>query len=181
MLRIDTLIYIILAVIGGMLPDVDAENSKSKRIIFTILAISFSFVCAKLIPQHDISYRVFEFCVAYVLVRYVANYFMSAHSMHRGIFHSIPVMLVWAFCIAKLFKISFHISDVQAWRVSFMVLAGFLSHLILDEICSVNLSNLKIKRSFGTAFKLASDDKVVTVFAYLLVIISFWTMPKFML
>jgi hypothetical protein len=35
------------------------------------------------------------------------------------------------------------------------VFFGGLIHLILDEIYSVDLSNIRIKRSFGTALKIA--------------------------
>ena len=34
------------------------------------------------------------------------------------------------------------------------VVAGFLSHLLLDEIYSVDCHGLRLKKSFGTALKL---------------------------
>lgn len=37
-----------------------------------------------------------------------------------------------------------------------MVFLGYITHLILDECYSVNLSGFELKRSFGTALKLLS-------------------------
>ncbi|MCP4052348.1 MAG: hypothetical protein GY739_04630, partial [Mesoflavibacter sp.] len=44
------------------------------------------------------------------------------------------------------------------------ILIGGLIHLLLDEIYSVDLSNVTIKRSFGTALKIADfDNKLITL------------------
>ncbi len=39
-----------------------------------------------------------------------------------------------------------------------MVTIGYIVHLVLDEIYSVDLKNRKIKKSFGTALKLFKVD-----------------------
>jgi hypothetical protein len=41
-----------------------------------------------------------------------------------------------------------------AWVTASFMLFGFLIHLLLDEFYSVDFSNRRIKRSFGTALKL---------------------------
>ena len=48
------------------------------------------------------------------------------------------------------------------------VLLGFMSHLILDEIWSVDLKRFRLKSSFGTAIKFWSDNALATATCYLL-------------
>ena len=40
---------------------------------------------------------------------------------------------------------------------------GFTTHLLLDEIYAVNLSNLKTKKSFGTAFKIWDKNNPIGI------------------
>ncbi len=49
--------------------------------------------------------------------------------------------------------------DLLAWSVGVFVGAGAIVHLLLDELYSVDLSNVRIKRSFGSALKLADFDR----------------------
>jgi len=48
-------------------------------------------------------------------------------------------------------------------RAGFILLGGLI-HLLLDELYSVDLNNVTIKRSFGTALKIADfDNKLITL------------------
>jgi glutamine amidotransferase PdxT len=42
---------------------------------------------------------------------------------------------------------------ISSWSIAIMLLFGFITHLVLDEICSVNLMNIRVKKSFGSAVK----------------------------
>ena len=58
--------------------------------------------------------------------------------------------------------ISFHIlgkDDFTAWLSGLFLLLGFLLHLILDEMYSVDFTNRRIKRSFGSALKILDTRK----------------------
>jgi hypothetical protein len=46
------------------------------------------------------------------------------------------------------------------------VVLGFMSHLLLDEIYSVQITRLRVKKSFGTAIKLFGDGLWPNVSAY---------------
>ena len=46
------------------------------------------------------------------------------------------------------------LNDLLAWMSACFLLLGYLVHLSLDEIYSVDLSNKRIKRSAGSALKL---------------------------
>jgi hypothetical protein len=47
----------------------------------------------------------------------------------------------------------------------------FLSHLILDEICSVKYFGLAVKKSFGTALKFSGNSWGQTVLMYVMIAI----------
>lgn len=69
-------------------------------------------------------------------------------------------MLCW------LFGISIIIHFVNQWMLALSVSSEFLGHLILDELYSFNLENLKLKKSFGTALKFSSSNNIAIFFIY---------------
>ncbi|MCK6512110.1 metal-dependent hydrolase [Myxococcota bacterium] len=78
-------------------------------------------------------------------------------TVHRGAIHSVPVALVYAELV-YLFMYRFSWPDRLALAACAML--GALSHLILDEIYSVDFDGkaIKVKRSFGTAFSFWKKD-----------------------
>lgn len=61
--------------------------------------------------------------------------------------------------------ISFHVygkNDFTSWLIGFVVFIGFIIHLLLDELYSVDFMNRSIKRSFGTALKLVDTRYAYT-------------------
>ena len=60
-------------------------------------------------------------------------------------------------------------TDPLAWLG---LIIGFMSHLLLDEIYSVDVRGVRLKKSFGTALKFVSFDKPQkTVFTYMLLFV----------
>jgi hypothetical protein len=51
---------------------------------------------------------------------------------------------------------------------------GFLSHLVLDEIFSVDFMGLKVKKSAGSAVKLASKSWGATLTCYGILALLAW-------
>lgn len=168
-------IYLLFALIGGFLPDIDSKGSISKRVIFTILAVCLSTIVLKHTLQYClINYNsLFKCFLIYLFIRYGLSWILYRFTIHRGIFHSIPVMLCWSF------GISIMVNSVNQWMIAISVLSGFLSHLILDELYSVNLENLKFKKSFGTALKFSSSNNLATFLSYTLAIMLYIQMPSF--
>ena len=75
-------------------------------------------------------------------------------SVHRGAIHSINAALLFSLVSAAL---SYHIfgkSDFTAWLLALFIFLGFILHLLLDEIYSVDFMGYRLKRSFGSALKL---------------------------
>ena len=105
-------------------------------------------------------------------------YAFNKVTSHRGMFHSIPAALIFGFGFSLLFYYIFNFDAMFSWYFGMFVFFGYLVHLILDEIYSVDLSNRRIKRSFGTALKLYSKDTKSTLLFYILVGVLFWQMPQ---
>ena len=89
---------------------------------------------------------------------------------HRGIFHSLPAVLLSV--LLTLTLMDYFVMDTKVkMTISFAVGIGYLCHLILDEINSiVNLEGIPFipKKSIGTALKFYSKDWKITVGVYLL-------------
>ena len=104
---------------------------------------------------------------------------MTTASVHRGSCHS---LLFLALCgllttqiIANVDGINSNKADSLAWLSGGFVFLGGLIHLLLDEIYSVDLRNIKIKRSFGTALKLVDLDNKLLLLAMMIAVAVLWT------
>ncbi len=73
---------------------------------------------------------------------------------HRGIWHSILAALFCAVATAVVFANVFDRHAGVAWLAGGFMFIGYLVHLTLDEIYSVDVMDTRIKASFGTAMKL---------------------------
>src|SRR5215469_7081608 len=89
-----------------------------------------------------------------VFVRYVAKEIFARFSYHRGIWHSLLAMAFCAFVTAGVYSRLLQRDEGVAWLAGGFMSVGYLTHLILDEIYSVDVMDTRIKASFGTALKL---------------------------
>jgi len=67
--------------------------------------------------------------------------------------HSIPTAFLVLFLVTRFSYEVLEKSEFMAWLVGSFAFFGFLIHLLLDEMYSVDFMNRRIKRSFGTAIK----------------------------
>ena len=86
-------------------------------------------------------------------MRYGVHTMFHRFTSHRGIWHSLIAGLVCALATVLIFYYVFDRPDGVAWLGGGFLLIGFLTHLILDEMYSVDVLGNHIKKSFGTAFK----------------------------
>lgn len=147
----------LLVAFGGILPDIDADQSQAIRLIFNILAV-VAVIVAVLILQHRVTPAyLFAACGgAYFGMRYLAGALFSRFTVHRGLWHSLLAAIVSGLSTAA---ISFSVmgqSERLAWIHGLALTLGFIIHLTLDECYSVDLTGARFKRSFGTALKLFS-------------------------
>ncbi|MEL6820336.1 MAG: metal-dependent hydrolase [Calditrichota bacterium] len=167
----DVLVYFTAGTIGGLLPDVDSDNSIILKVLFGIFAVFFSFLLMFIQSNlFSIVELLILWTVFYLFINFVIFQAFSKFTVHRGLFHSIPAAGV-AWMAATIFAYnSMEYSALKSWTVGFFVFFGYMIHLILDEIFSVDLENKKIKKSFGTALKLFDAKNIpVTILLYLLI------------
>ncbi len=169
----------VLGTLGGLLPDLDSDNSVILKIIFSVIAVTAAFVVMFLYSGLlSIAEMLMLWTLAFAAVYFGGFGIFKRFTVHRGIFHSIPAAFLAFFGTVALFYHFFLGDSFLAWMFGFFVFIGYLIHLLLDEIYSVDLANNKIKRSFGTALKLAvRRDLASTALMYLAVIISFVLTP----
>jgi len=165
-------------IIGGILPDIDSDNSTPTRIMQYIFAnlISF-FILFNYIGVVPIGNLILIWISSFAVTMGFFHLFNKITS-HRGMFHSIPAGLIFWFGFSLLFYYLFHYSALISWYFGMFVFLGYITHLTLDEIYSVDLAGGKIKKSFGTALKLWSKDMKSTILFYSVAIALFYFMPN---
>ncbi len=157
----ENLVAVTLAgVLGSVLPDIDLKDSRASRALFSGLAVFFSFcVLFMNAAQYSIAELWLLWLGSFLLVRYAAEALFHRFSYHRGIWHSIVAGFFWWFLTAIVFHYVLGTHEGVAWLAGGFMFIGYLTHLLLDEIYSVNLLGQRLKRSFGSAMKLFDDRK----------------------
>lgn len=158
-----------LTTVGGMLPDLDSDSGIPIREVFGLAAIVLPLTLVPRLHQMGVSQEgIFATLIfGYVLIRYVLSNMFKHFTVHRGMFHSVPAMLIAGLVV----YLGYNSSD-RNLRMLFAggVMLGFLSHLVLDEIYSVGFNGLKLKlkSSAGSAVKFVSPSIAATAFCYAL-------------
>jgi membrane-bound metal-dependent hydrolase YbcI (DUF457 family) len=146
-------------VLGSVLPDIDLKDSRPARAMFAGLAVFFSFVVLfSLERKYSIAEMLILWLGTLLLVRYVGREIFFRFSYHRGIWHSLLAMVFCAFVTAWVYSRLLQRDEGVAWLAAGFLSVGFLTHLILDEIYSVDVMDTRIKASFGTALKLVDTN-----------------------
>lgn len=143
-----------LCSVGGMLPDLDSDSGMPLR---ESLAFGAAVVPMLLIDRFrhlglSTDMMVLAGAVVYLFVRFVLGHWLKRYTKHRGMFHSVPAAIIFA-------ELAFLICDCETLGPRLFkagaVLLGVMSHLILDELWSVDFRRglPRLKSSFGTAMK----------------------------
>jgi hypothetical protein len=142
-------------VFGSVLPDIDLRDSRPSRAFFSGLAIFLSFCVLFAVAQR---YSIAEMWIVWlgtlVAVRYGLQFLFLRFSAHRGIWHSIIAALFFWFLTAIIFHRMLGYHEGVAWLAGGFLFIGYITHLILDELYSVDVFDTRIKASFGSALKL---------------------------
>jgi hypothetical protein len=153
--------FIFLGIIGGMLPDIDASNSKPVRLLFTTLALMSAVTLVRSVQHDYVSYQVLIMAAAtYALVRYGVFALFNRLTTHRGVFHSLLAALFFGLMMTCASHYFLRGNITHAWLNGVFITLGFIVHLLLDEAYSVDLVNKRMKKSFGTALKLFSYNNI---------------------
>lgn len=152
----ENLLAVTLAgVIGSVLPDIDLKDSRPSRFMFAGLAVIFSFaVLFNAATKLSVTELWILWLGTLAFVRYGLHAVFHRFCVHRGIWHS---LLAAVFASVATAVVYFHVlqrPDGVAWLAAGFMMVGFLTHLILDEIYAVDVMDVRVKSSFGTALKL---------------------------
>ncbi|MGD9823482.1 MAG: metal-dependent hydrolase [Desulfobacter sp.] len=176
----EVLLYFILGVVGGLLPDIDSDNSLTVRLVFTFSATLISFL---VMFRHRVDNTVIELFIiwaaSFVFIKFFIFSLFTKLTAHRGIIHSIPAAVVFGCMAAIGLNRVFYFNDFVSWMAGGFVFGGSILHLILDELYSFNFFSLKMKKSSGTAFKFGSIGNIkATISIYMLIAVLFVAMPS---
>ncbi len=141
-------------VLGSVLPDIDLKDSRPSRAMFAGLAIFFSFaVLFNAATEFSIAELWLLWLGTLLFVRYGLHTIFHRISVHRGIWHSILAAIFCSVTTAIVFRYLLGKPDGVAWLAAAFMFVGYITHLTLDEIYSVDVMDTRIKSSFGTALK----------------------------
>lgn len=154
------LLCFFMAMIGGVLPDVDADQSIPLNLAFTFFALLGSFLVMFSQVQHfSILESIVVWLLTFLLIKLAVFELFTRMTVHRGIIHSLPAGFFFTCTTSTLLSHLFHHSDRLSWLAALFLLLGFLVHLLLDELYSLNLFGVGgVSHSLGSAFKLYSRN-----------------------
>ncbi len=173
------LLCVLNGTLGGLLPDIDADHSTPLQLSFRCLALFAGFALVlHWQSQLSVTALILLWIAGYLFTQHIVFRLFTNLTVHRGIIHSLPYMAVIA---SGWVCINYHVFGVSAnlsWFYGAFLFFGSVIHLTLDEIYSVDLMNLHIKHSFGSALKLYEQSQWHYYLAlYLLLALLFYYAP----
>ncbi|MCP3964799.1 MAG: hypothetical protein GY750_08120 [Lentisphaerae bacterium] len=164
---VNSLTVFILGVLGSILPDIDCDSSTPAHLLFEVMGLIIPILfLSKFLTNLSIENVIFFLVVGYIFTKYALSFIFSKLTVHRGIVHSIPAAVIVGLIIVLAFgDSSFYLRMVYALSCA----GGFIVHLTMDEIWSVDLGNNRLKKSFGTALTFWAPSIISTVSAYIVI------------
>ena len=175
------LVCVALGTIGGLLPDLDSDNSTPIKLGFNITSFVFAFGLV-MHWRSDLSLLalIALWLAGYGFMRYVIFHIFTTMTVHRGVIHSVPYMAILGLGLTCLSYYGLHLPLTTSWFYGLFLFGGAMVHLALDELYSVNLSNMKMKRSSGTAMKFYQHkDKWWYLLLYVILALLLYIAPPF--
>jgi hypothetical protein len=161
-----------LCSVSGMLPDLDSDSGVPLRESIAFAAAAAPVMMIRRFERlgMPLETMILAGMAIYLVIRFGLAAVLKKYTVHRGMFHSLPAALIAA-------EVAFLIFDHEdlwlRYYTAGAVLAGFVSHLVLDEIWSVSFRRglPRLKKSFGTAMKIWGDSLWANVSTYAKVIL----------
>lgn len=170
-----------VGMVGGLLPDIDLDSAKITRTGFDIASCFISawgvffYLRYHYLPPLD---ALIWWSVGVLILRFGVFYAFSRLTVHRGMVHSLPYMAAMALFLAYFALYGLAAPSRLAGFMGVFLFVGGLIHLLLDELYSVNIFGLKVKKSFGSAFKLFERKKLPAYgLLYALVLALLYLLP----
>jgi hypothetical protein len=160
-----------LCSVSGMLPDIDSGPGRPLKEITTFMAAVVPAMMVRRFEHLGMSPEsvILTAAVIYALIRFGLHWLLKRYTVHRGMFHSLPTAAIFG---EVAFLLAYNDDTAMRWFTAGGVVLGFLSHLLLDEIYSVQWNGTpRLKKSFGTALKLFGEGWGANLFAYAQVLV----------
>ena len=154
-----------LCAIAGMLPDLDSKSGIPQREMLSFVSVLIPMLMLFRFQELGFSTEemVFVAGVCYVVVRFGLGALFKKYTKHRGMWHSVPAAFVAAMATYIVcFSPETNIRMFKAWAV----FLGFILHLLLDEIYSVDVLGRRLKKSWGTALKFFGNSQIANFATY---------------
>lgn len=153
--------------LGGILPDLDMKNSTPSRIIAFLLSFLTIFLIKPITQKLFASSSELSTFVSIIfsillglLLFLILPILIPRFTIHRGIFHSIPAIIL-SFLFSYMLFCNFE-KKIRLYASASLTL-GYTLHLIMDEIQGF----LRKKRK--TVFKITGENTFSTAVAYILI------------
>jgi hypothetical protein len=144
---------------AGMLPDLDSNAGVPLRETMSFTAATVPMLLLNRLASLGLRYDEMAIIAVaiYFFFRFGVANMIRKYTVHRGMFHSIPALLIFG---GVAYLICGGADPVARYFKAGGVMLGYLSHLVLDEIYAFEWKGgrWQIKNSFGTAMKLWGDD-----------------------
>jgi hypothetical protein len=154
---------------AGMLPDLDSASGRPVREVFGIAALAVPLLLARRLQHAGLGPEEVVLAGAglYLLIRFGLAWVFRHLTVHRGMFHSLPAALIAG---EAVFLADDGAEPYGRLTLAGGVVLGFLSHLILDEIYSVDMSGMvpRLNQAAGSAVKLFSKSVLATLCTWVL-------------
>lgn len=161
----------VAAVLGSVLPDMDSDSG----IPFHVSFGSLSLVAATLTASSAYQETPTEFVRVLlwgigtlILVYFGIGFVFKRFTRHRGMAHSLPAALV-AGLLTFFLASHFSFSDQEAFVLGVAMTAGYVGHLILDELyAAVNFHGTPFlpNKALGSALKLYGNETLPNLFVF---------------
>jgi LexA-binding, inner membrane-associated putative hydrolase len=158
-----------LTALGGLLPDLDSDSGVPVRELFNLAATIVPLFLIHRLRAYQFSPEetIVLLGAVYIAIRYGLSELFKRHTVHRGMFHSIPALFIAGLATFLVFHTP---DDVVRWFVAGGVMLGFLSHLALDEAYSIDFNGARIRlnKYAGSTVKFWSPSATATFLTYLI-------------
>lgn len=156
-----------LCSIGGIIPDLDSDSGRPLRETTLFAAAVAPMMTVQALSQMGMSHEqlVLAALAMYAGARFIVPELFRKLTVHRGMWHSYPACA----CVGLLAFLIMHPqpTELRLYKSGALV-AGFLVHLVMDEIWSIDTrrGRLRLKSSFGTAMKFWGSEAVPNLVVY---------------
>ncbi len=148
-----------LCSVAGMLPDLDSDSGIPLRETSMFASATVPMLMIERFRDFNLSHETMALAamLIYIAIRFIVIEVFRRYTVHRGMWHSIPAA---ASCGMLAYLIMPCPTESMRVYKSAAVVLGFLVHLVLDEIWSIDFrqGRIRLKKSFGTALKFWGDS-----------------------